>query len=45
MSEPFRVQEKRAGRPVAVFIGEHALQHQDLLSVGMIVRGKFQRGS
>src|SRR5438876_11877039 len=40
MAKALRIQEKRAGRPVPVFVGEHALEHENLLSLGMIVRRK-----
>src|SRR5438876_8902883 len=40
MAKAFRIQEKRAGGPVPVLVGEHALEHQNLLSLGMIVRRK-----
>src|SRR5437879_6976074 len=38
MAKALRIQEKRAGRPVPVFVGEHALEHENLLSLGMIDR-------
>src|SRR5437870_12821052 len=40
MAKAFRIQEKRAGGPVPVLVGEHALEEQNLLSLGMIVRRK-----
>src|SRR5215510_4028398 len=38
MAEAFGVEEIGARGPVAVLVGEHALEHEDLLAVGMIVR-------
>jgi hypothetical protein len=40
MAKAFRIEEKRARGPVPMFVGEDALEHQDLLSVRMIVRRK-----
>src|SRR5687768_3539126 len=44
MTKAFGIEEKRAGRPVPTLVGEHALEHEDLLSVGMIVRGEPRTG-
>src|SRR5262249_27419739 len=38
VAETFGIQEVGAGRPVAVFVREHAVEHEDLLAVRMIVR-------
>src|SRR5215472_12981426 len=40
MAETLRVEKKRTGGPVSVFIREHAVENEDLLSVRMIVRRK-----
>src|SRR5882762_4204801 len=40
MAKAFRIEEKRAGGPVPMLVGEHALEHENLLSLGMIVRRK-----
>src|SRR2546427_9866251 len=40
MAKAFRIEEKRAGGPVPMLIGEHALEHENLFSLGMIVRRK-----
>src|ERR1700682_15118 len=40
MAKAFRIEEKRAGGPMPMLVGEYALEHKNLLSVGMIVRGK-----
>jgi hypothetical protein len=40
MAEALRIEEVCARRPVPVFVGEHAFEHQDLLPVRMIVRRK-----
>src|SRR5688572_3532634 len=44
MTKAFGIEEKRAGGPVPVLVGEYALEHQDLLSVGMVVRGEPRAG-
>jgi hypothetical protein len=38
--ESFRVKQVGAGRPVAMLIGEDAIEHEDLLALGMVVRGE-----
>ena len=40
VAKPFGVQEIGAGRPIAVLVGEHALEHEDLFAVRMLVRMK-----
>src|ERR1700676_1362688 len=40
MAKPFRIEEKRAGAPIPMFVGEHALEHENLLPVGMIMLRK-----
>src|SRR5207302_11251329 len=40
MAKAFRIEKIRAGGPVPMFVGEHALEHENLLSLGMIVRRK-----
>ena len=40
MAKAFRIEEKCAGGPVPMFVGEHALKHENLLSLGMVVRRK-----
>src|SRR5437879_10851701 len=40
MAKAFRIEEKRAGGPVPMLVGEHALEHENLLPLGMIVRRK-----
>jgi len=38
MAKTFRVEKVRAGRPIPVFVTEHAVENENLLSIGMIVR-------
>src|SRR5207302_5688689 len=40
MAKAFRIEKIRAGGPVPMFVGEHALEHENLLSLEMIVRRK-----
>src|ERR1700680_5003709 len=42
MAKAFRIEEIRAGWPVPVFVGEYALEHENLLSLGMIVSRKLR---
>src|SRR5258708_30554141 len=42
MAKAFRIEEKRPGGPVPMLVGEHALEHENLLSLGMIVRRKLR---
>src|SRR2546430_1517202 len=42
MTKAFRIEEKRAGGPVPMFVGEHALKHENFLSLGMIMRRKLR---
>src|SRR3977135_601551 len=42
MAKVVRIEQKRAGGPVPMLVGEHALEHENLLSVGMIVRRKLR---
>ena len=44
MAKTLRIKEKRARGPVPVFVGEHALEHEDLLSLRMVVRWKVRVG-
>src|SRR5271156_4602914 len=37
MAKAFRIEQICACGPVPVFVGEHALEHEDLLSFGMIM--------
>src|SRR3954447_3735018 len=44
MPEALRIEKIGAGGPVAVLVGEHALQHEDLFALGMIVRREPRPG-
>jgi hypothetical protein len=44
MAKTFRIKEKSASRPVPVFIGENPLEHEYLLSLGVIVSRKSRMG-
>src|SRR5215471_17554980 len=38
MAEALRIEQIRAGRPMAVFVGEDAVENENLLSIRMVVR-------
>jgi hypothetical protein len=38
VAEALGVEQERAGGPVAVLVAEHAVEHEDLLALGMVVR-------
>src|SRR5678815_4084532 len=38
VTKAFRIEQERSGRPIAVLIREHAFEHEDLLTLGMVVR-------
>ena len=40
MPKTFGIQEIGAGRPVAVLVGEHAVEHEDLFAVRVVVAMK-----
>src|SRR4029079_19020316 len=40
VTKAFGIEQIRARGPVAVLVGEHAVEHENLLSVRMIVSGK-----
>src|SRR5665213_1327272 len=42
MTESFWIEQIRAGRPVAVFVREHPVNHQNFLAIGVIVRMKMR---
>ena len=41
MAKTFGIQEPGSGRPISVLIGEHAIENQDLFTIGMIVDWKL----
>ena len=42
VAKSFGIEQKRAGGPIAVFVGEHAIEHEDLFAIGMIVGVEFR---
>src|SRR5437016_4102482 len=40
MAKAFRIEKKRAGRPVPMLVGKHAIEYENFLSVGMIMLRK-----